>query len=413
MMNLTKTTLSAGLVAALLASTGCGDLFTVQNPGLIEDVTLESPTVFVPLVNGIAGDFAVAMGTARSIAEMSFEMQTSGPTVEPWSIGTFEPQAINGWWNSMHKARWVAENGIERMKKNMAATDFAKSALVAEAQLFAGLSNRFLGENVCYAVIDGGKAQPRTEHFKRAEQYFTAAMATAQAVGASAANINTAALAGRASAKAWQGNWAGAVSDAVLVPTTFKYQALYSANTSREENNYFFYTWRQWYATQANTPWLTAKDPRTPMTVQLDAKGGQIVTRDGRWPAIAQGKYISTNDDIDVVSGREMLLLRAEAALRNKDLAGAAQLMNQARATYNLATLPALPASATATEAAAWTTLVYERGATLWLEGRRFWDLTRWYAQGVDQQYKGRDQCWPISKLEMDTNPNLKGFTGL
>ena len=405
-----KKTLGAALLVALVASTGCSDLFSVQNPGLIEDATLESPTVFTPLVNGIAGDFAQAMNVARSIAEMSFEMQTSGPTVEPWSTGVFEPAAMNTFWTPLQKARWVAEDGIRRMKANMSAADFAKSALVAEAQLNAAFANRMLGENVCYAVIDGGKAQPRTEHFKRAEQYYTDAMTTAQAAGTSANAIYTAALAGRAEVKAWQGNWSAAVVDAAQIPNTFKYQALYSANTSREENVYFFYTWRQWYATQANTPWLGTNDVRVPMTVQLDAKGGQIKTRDGRWPAIAQGKFVDTNADIDIVSGKGMLLLRAEAALRNKDLAGAAALMNTSRGIYGMAPLPA---SATATEADAWKTLVYERGATLWLEGRRFFDLTRWLAQGVDQQYKGRQQCWPIAKLEMDTNPNLKGFTGL
>jgi hypothetical protein len=365
------------------------------------------------LVAGIAGDFAVAMGVpARSLSEMSFEMQTSGPTVEPWSIGVFEPQAMNNFWTPMQKARWVAENGIERMKANLPTADFAKSALVAEAQLFAGFSNRYLGENFCYAVIDGGQAQPRTEHFKRAEAHFTAAMATAQAAGASAASIYMAALAGRADVKAWQGNWAGAVQDAALVPAGFSYKALFSANTSREENQFYFYTWRQWYATMANTPWLTARDPRTPFVVQLDAKGGQIVTRDGRWPAIAQAKYPSVNDDIDIVSGRGALLLRAEAALRNKDLAAATTLMNASRATYP-ASFNLAPLTVPATEAAAWTTLVFERGATLWLEGRRFWDLTRWKAQGVDQQWGARSPCLPIAKNEMDTNPNLKGFTGL
>jgi starch-binding outer membrane protein, SusD/RagB family len=158
--NLRRATLSLGLMGALLASAGCSDLFTVENPGLIEDDILEDPAVFTPLVNGIAGDFAVAMGTARAIAEMTFEMQTSGPTVEPWSIGVFEPgnAVLGGWWSSMHRARWVAEDGIERIKRNMPAADFAKSVLVAEAQLFAGFSNRFLGENFCYAVIDGGPA---------------------------------------------------------------------------------------------------------------------------------------------------------------------------------------------------------------------------------------------------------------
>jgi hypothetical protein len=407
-MHMTRRTRAVGLVAALLASAGCGDLFSVSNPGLIEDASLEDQSIFGPLVVGIAADYAQATGVARSIAELSFEMQTSGPTVEPWSIGVFEPTSMNGWWSSMHKARWVAENGIERMKRNMPAADFPKSALVAEAQLFAGFANRFLGENFCYAVVDGGEAQPRTEHFKRAEQHFTTAMATATASGASAASIYTAALAGRASAKAWQGNWAGAVQDAAQVPVGFRYQALYSGNTAREENNFYFYTWRQWYATMANTPWLTANDPRTPFVVQLDAKGGQIVTRDGRWPAIAQAKYRTVNDDIDIVSGREMLMLRAEAALRSQDFAGMTTHLNASRATYNMA-----PLAVPATEGDAWKTLVFERGATLWLEGRRFWDLSRWHAQGVDQQWQGRSPCMPIAQLEMDTNPNLKGFTGL
>jgi hypothetical protein len=316
----------------------------------------------------------------------------------------------------MQKARWVAENGIERMKKNMAAADFAKSPLVADAQLFAGLSNRLLGENMCYAVFDEGPAQPKAEYFKRAEAHFTAAMATAQAAGSSAANVYTAALGGRASVKAWQGNWDGAVTDATLVPAGFRYQALYSANTAREENPYYFYTWRQWYSTLTNTSWLTAKDPRAPFVVQLDSKGGQIVTRDGRWPAIAQAKYTSFDADINVVSGTEMLLLRAEAALRKKDIAGATALLSQSRATFGME-----PLATPATEADAWNTLAYERGATLWLEGRRFWDLSRWFQQGIeikegpnrDRSFAGRGLCWPISQQEMDSNPNLKGFTGL
>src|SRR5688500_8472082 len=112
MSNLRKATLSGALTMSLLGSAACSDLFTVENPGLIEDETLESPAAFTPLVNGIAGDFSNALagstGTARAIAELSFEMQTSGPTVEPWSIGIFEPAspALGGWWSQMHRARW-------------------------------------------------------------------------------------------------------------------------------------------------------------------------------------------------------------------------------------------------------------------------------------------------------------------
>src|SRR5688572_4895475 len=165
MMKVRRRTLWAGVAAAILASTGCGDLFTVENPGLIEDKTLEDPTVLGALVTGISADFAQAMYVARYIAEMSFEYQTAGPNVEPWSIGVFEPTAMNLFWSPMHKARWVAESGIERMKRNLPAADFAKSPLVARAQLFAGFANRFLGENFCYAVFDEGAAQPRVEYF--------------------------------------------------------------------------------------------------------------------------------------------------------------------------------------------------------------------------------------------------------
>jgi starch-binding outer membrane protein, SusD/RagB family len=260
-------------------------------------------------------------------------------------------------------------------------------------------------------VFDEGKAQPRVEYFKRAEAHFTQAMATAQAAGTVSANVYLAALAGRANVKAWQGNWDGAVQDAALVPPGFSYQALYSSNTAREENPYFFHTWRQWYGTGANTPWLTAGDPRVTFTPALDAKGGVIKTRDGRWPGINQNRYLSLDAEMDIVTGREMLLIRAEAALRKKDIAGATALMNASRATYNMATLK--PLAVPATEAEAWKTLIFERGATMYLEGRRFWDLTRWYKEGLDQQMKGRELCWPISQQEMDSNPNLVGFTGL
>src|SRR5687767_2835072 len=97
-MKIKRTTpLAAVLVAASLASTGCGDLLNVSNPGLIEDVTLDEPSIFGALVAGIAGDFSVAMHVAKPISEMSFELQSSGPDISNWTIGIFEPEEMNGW----------------------------------------------------------------------------------------------------------------------------------------------------------------------------------------------------------------------------------------------------------------------------------------------------------------------------
>ena len=96
-----------------------------------------------------------------------------------------------------------------------------------------------------------------------------------------------------------------------------------------------------------------------------------------------------------------MLLIRAEASLRNNDFATAMTYINQERAT---STLPALTATSLD---AAWTILMRERGAVLWLEGRRLWDLRRWLDEGRNLTLKGRSTCVPISAEEVAGNPNL------
>jgi hypothetical protein len=49
-----------------------------------------------------------------------------------------------------------------------------------------------------------------------------------------------------------------------------------------------------------------------------------------------------------------------------------------------------------------------ERGAVLWLEGRRLWDLRRWLASGRNTALQGRSTCVPISLEEIGANPNLQ-----
>jgi hypothetical protein len=71
-----------------------------------------------------------------------------------------------------------------------------------------------------------------------------------------------------------------------------------------------------------------------------------------------------------------------------------------------------------------WITRDHERHLTLWLEGRRFFDMRRWDAAGLDYLpavmfisggtlvYPGenpRDICIPISESECLTNTNIRG----
>ena len=84
----------------------------------------------------------------------------------------------------------------------------------------------------------------------------------------------------------------------------------------------------------------------------------------------------------------------------------ALDLVNEGRLAVGLE-----PAGA-ADAAAMWAVLQDERGAVLWLEGRRFWDLRRWAEDtgpARNSFLDGRDRCVPISQSERASNANLQG----
>ncbi len=396
-----KLTRSIPAVLAVLACTAC-DL-SVTNPGPLQDSQLNTPDAVPALVNGMSGDLSLAIGNFLiGNTVMTDELTHSGNYAAPneFAVGIIRPEDVDADYQNMQSARWVAEDGLRRMQ-TVLGTAFESNADAARAYLYAGFANRLLGENSCQAVIDGGAAQSDSVYFQRAESLFTRANALASAHSNTA--VATAALGGRASVRAALGDWAGADADAALVPASFEYDAIFSLNTSRENNDLAYETHTRRELSVYGTQWqATDADPRTPWDTVFTSSGSIQTGQDGTTPYFRQDKYTGLDSNIPLTKGTEMLLVRAEAALRNSDIPGMTNYVNLERAEYGMAAV-ATPA----TTADAWTLLQQERGAVLWLEARRLWDLRRWYAEGTNNFLSGRDTCMPFGSSELASNPNL------
>jgi starch-binding outer membrane protein, SusD/RagB family len=407
MTHWTRTTRLATLAAAVMAVTACDGLLDVDSPGRIGDDDLESPDAIPGMVIGMQYDMSQAVdGGLELISMASMELFHGGSY--GWNEiprGTIEDDDSSPW-SSAQQARWVAEEGILRMGEILEPDQFARSPYAAEANVWAGYANRFLGEVFCSSVINGGPEIDHAEHFSRAEGYFTDAIALAEAAGR--ADLEDAAYAGRATVRAWQGNWSGAATDAEQVPIGFTWWAQLDTEM-RNEITYETHTrfeYSVWGTIFEDHP----DDPRAPWEIEYNADNSVANGANGSTPHYKQLKYTDRADDIPLAKGTEMLILRAEAALREgvSGIPAAYGLMNEARVDgYGMDPLPVA-----ATLAEAWADLHFERLATNWIEGRALWDYRRWSQESgpaQNNELDGRDLCWPIPEWEKDANPNFRG----
>jgi hypothetical protein len=399
-------------LAAVLPLAACSDVLSldVESPGRIADDDLNSPDAVPGLVAGMSFDLTQAIdGVLQQVLMAGGEVWHGGS----YNWGTYprgvllqEPADWDGEFGTIQQARWVAEQGLKRIEGVLEPAQYDRSALVARAYLLAGFANRLVGELQCTSTVDGGPEVPHTEHFTRADSLFGRAIAVGQAADQS--DIVNAGYGGRASVRAWLGNWDQAVADAAQVPVAFEYAAVYSTAVGAVSNDFVFETTSRKEYTVFSTMWEgIIDDPRVPWIIVYDNSGQVSVGQDGETPFYQQRKLLTQDDDVALTKGTEMLVLRAEARLRADDLGGMTDLLNQARAHYGMD-----PMGVPGSVAEAWPILRRERAATLWLEGRRLHDLRRWKAQGApaaDPFAADRDTCFPISREEQRVNPNLGG----
>ncbi len=257
------------------------------------------------------------------------------------------------------------------------------------------------------------------------------------------------------------GDWDLAVSHAAQVPDDF---ILYShSHPAVEQNGWFDVSFQNDDFTLWNTPLhrVFPDDPRAPWvkcgewrtdslrtthgsrgdirdTGRCDfaaGYGGEFRAESNRMPLYsslkseAQGLLTrpdgQTGEDADfpMVRGTEMLLIRAEKALMDGNLAQFADLVNQGRAVYGMDPIET-PTTAGALEYPnalddAWSILDGERYTLMHLEGRRFADMRRWQhpyiADGhiVNPRVRAENGpsrvawCMPIADIECDSNADI------
>jgi len=424
------------VLAAAVIMGGCSDsaLFDVKNPGKILDSDLNTSAGVNALVTGMSSDFSVSYDAVAFLgARLTDEMAGSGSYFSTGRLrrGLIDSEDANDYWNGVQRARWVAEGGIERMK-TIEGFSFDGNPLAGRAYLFAGLANRWFGENFCEVLFsapyetDDGSPQARTAAFQRGIPELEAAVANGDA------DTKKAAYGAMASMHAWLGDWSAAMTDAAQVPTDFAFYASYSLNSGREENQIVRESINRFeisaYGSLAGS-FAAPGDPRAPFKDCTQGGCANTNGADGDTPHYMQQKYPDVGGDIPLVKGTEMRLLEAENALMGGDLTTFDAKINEARAFYGLPAINAtsvgsITGGATGgpnlTSMSGWDILDRERHLTNWLEGRRLWDLHRWdhpHLDGGGVVYEAtvarRASCIPISDQECQTNEKVadKCFT--
>jgi hypothetical protein len=411
------------LAGALVGLSACD--FKVTNPGPTADQFLSDTLSLLAQVNGVA--FSLGDGMNYQVLQGAVVARELFPTGQSGQFGV-EPRNWVGFlvteeqgapWNPLARARWLSDQSLIRLRTALGEAAFAKHPTVAQALVWRGFTYRVLGEAMCVSIIDRGPATPARDNLVRAESAFTAAIAVATAAN-NTALVNTA-YAGRAQTRVSLGDWTGALADAGRVPTALKFQMPYFANvdeygynrTMWASSSASFYkatsVWGTWYAKYYDN----TSDPRVPyVRTTLTGNGGFPPV--GLVPWWPQSKYVTQTAGINLATGREARLIEAEAALRNGDILTA---MAKIDANRSSAGAPAATTPTNLTDA--WTLLKRERGIELWLEGRRLSDMRRWAATqtpgaldplevpGAASYLEGQNTCFPVSREELNTNPNL------
>ena len=423
-MTTMKTLYAVALVfaaTASLAACNSNDLLDVETPAAVPVDLLDDPKNAALMVNSAVADFECAFGGMVAVTGIiSDELADAQLGAAAWpydrrdantqtngSYGTNSctSNQTPGIYNPLSTARWAADHAITNLTTwTDAEVGPDREALLARAYVYAGFAYSLIGQSMCSAAFDLGPEVQQTAIFALAEERFTSAITTAQAAGETA--LVSAAYAGRARVRLYQGNKTGAAADAALVPAGFVLTSANDATDNRLYNRVFSITAQSGFYTVEDL----SRDLRTEKG-EVDPRSASKLTAtraaDARSPIWAPNKYTGYASPIRITSYEEAQLILAEA----QGGAQAVTIINALRASAGLQGYTG------GTDAASIQALIIdERRRALFLEGFRNYDLQRFnlpFTPAVGTAFPlkggsyGNTRCLPLPDVERFNNPNI------
>lgn len=442
---------TAALAGLLMAATACSSvtdsLLEANDPDIIDREQTRSAEGALGVANG-------ALDAFRNITSGSESTWLFGGLLaDEWSTSSTFPQ------NDETDQRRIQENNGQvtamlyrlyraRVRPSEAISllnEFAptRRAVIAEMYFAKAFAEMQLAQDFCNGIpiseiVDGvpvpGNPESVAQVFARAVASYDSALVFANGTDAASTRIKSAASIGKARALLGLNQFAQAAALVTAIPTSFTYQHTFALTTGSNT------IWGQGLSARRYSigdslegnsrniivknalPFVTARDPRLPVTIPTSINGQDGLTRARTTPLY--GQLTAT----DVVNGVDARMVEAEAALKAGDVTRFLAIHNALRAAppklgeVQPTALPAL--TDPGTEAARITLHFREKAFWTFSRGQRLGDmrrLVRQYNRAVSDvfpegiHYKGGiygvDVNFPIVTDEVGNNPNFKGCT--